>query len=72
MLESPCYDRLTQTDCPDRTEGCSTHCDRWKKYERLRNATYEKKNRERELDLDYDDLRHRCFARGAKRKYGRR
>lgn len=38
--DPPCYDKQTHTDCPDRYVGCSAKCEKWSKYESLRDASY--------------------------------
>lgn len=57
MFESPCYDRKTKTDCPDRCPGCSATCEEWKKYEKKRNKEYEQRHRQKEdLGLHIDHV----------------
>ena len=42
-LESPCYDRETKTDCPDRCGGCQIKCERWQAYVVERQKVYDKR-----------------------------
>lgn len=37
---SPCYDRETKEDCPDRQVGCAKTCERWAKYIEKREKVY--------------------------------
>ena len=46
MIISPCYNLITKTDCPDRKVGCSSKCEKWKKYEAMRNEEYERRQME--------------------------
>ena len=42
-LESPCYDRKTKTDCPDRCGGCQVKCEKWQAYVVERQKVYDKR-----------------------------
>ena len=43
MIDSPCWDKETKTDCPDRAAGCAAHCDRWLEYTVERNKDYRRR-----------------------------
>lgn len=34
MLEAPCFNRITKTDCPDRKAGCAVKCEKWALWEK--------------------------------------
>ena len=40
MLKNPCRNHKTKEDCPDRHVGCHTTCDKWRRYEEIRNTEY--------------------------------
>jgi hypothetical protein len=39
-MKNPCYDSINKIDCANRCAGCSTNCEKWKKYEEDRNKKY--------------------------------
>ena len=39
-MNSPCYDPVTKTDCPNRCQACSITCEKWARYSESRNAEY--------------------------------
>lgn len=43
MMENPCYNTLTRTDCPNRSSGCAVNCPKWAKYVKERDENYEKR-----------------------------
>lgn len=42
-MTNPCYDKRTNTDCPDRKAGCASSCPKWQEYEKIRNEGYKEK-----------------------------
>ena len=42
-MTNPCYDKRTNTDCPDRKAGCASSCPKWQEYEKIRNEGYKAK-----------------------------
>lgn len=40
MLRPPCYNRVTKTDCPDRSVTCHGTCKKWAEYEAERDVEY--------------------------------
>ena len=38
-IDSPCYDKKTHTDCPNRRIGCRQSCQAWEIYEAFKNRT---------------------------------
>lgn len=41
--EPPCYDRSTDTDCPNRCGGCQLKCEKWAAYVIERDKVYEQR-----------------------------
>ena len=39
----PCYDPVAKKDCEKRVVGCHDTCEKWKAWEEVRNAGYEKR-----------------------------
>lgn len=52
LRQSPCYNRRTSTDCPNRRAGCSANCEKWQKYVNERNEEYEKRHAENRARYD--------------------
>lgn len=46
MLQPPCYDPRTHTDCPLRTISCHTTCDKWQAFEKVKAEHYAKREQE--------------------------
>lgn len=44
-MESPCFDKKTKTDCPDRHKGCANTCSRWATYVSERDKEYQRRRR---------------------------
>ena len=44
-MKQPC-----ERDCPDRHAGCGSTCPEWKKYVKWRNAEYERRAHQHEID----------------------
>ena len=40
MNPSPCFDKKTMTDCPERVLHCRSTCPKWKAYEEQKKAEY--------------------------------
>jgi hypothetical protein len=51
-LQSPCYDRGTQTDCPNRGLGCRNDCAEWKQFEAAKREEYRTKMVQHERESD--------------------
>jgi hypothetical protein len=43
VIESPCYDTKTKTDCPRRCEGCAINCPEWAEYVEKRDEARRKR-----------------------------
>lgn len=74
LKDSPCYNRRTNTDCPDRKAGCSRECEKWQKYVNERNEMYEQRQAENRARYDLyvasDERRNKFLkevGRGRKR-----
>lgn len=66
-VPSPCYDPKTKSDCPDRSAGCSKHCDKWRKHREDLRQKYKERERIGKATDSY------CIARktrGRDRHYG--
>ena len=46
MIDNPCYDRKTKTDCPERKAYCGVDCPKWKAYEEARAQEYARRKTE--------------------------
>ena len=68
MIKPPCYNEETKTDCPDRTYGCHERCEKWSKYEKLRNEEYRKRLMESEARNAHFEHWDRINGNGGKRK----
>mgnify|MGYP007072985820 CR=1 FL=1 len=58
-IESPCYNRETHTDCPNRYVGCRQSCQAWEIYQAQKDALADKKIKEHNKETDivlYDIL----------------
>lgn len=42
-VQSPCFDRLTKQDCPERSENCHNDCPRWAEYVKERDKEYQRR-----------------------------
>ena len=40
MTPSPCFDKKTMTDCPERKLHCRSTCPKWKTYEEQKKLEY--------------------------------
>ena len=40
MIQNPCYDLLTKTDCPRRCVGCRSSCTEWAFYMKAKEEEY--------------------------------
>lgn len=58
MLQNPCYNTQTKTDCPKRCAGCATTCPEWAKYTQERNKMYEQRAAENRAKHDAGELAH--------------
>lgn len=43
MIENPCYDRKTKTDCTKRKSGCHATCKEWAIYQAAKNEEYRRR-----------------------------
>ena len=50
MITNPCYDPVTKTDCPHRTQGCAKNCPWWKDYVTERDADYKERRDSQMVD----------------------
>jgi hypothetical protein len=50
IMDNPCYDKKTSTDCKDRCAGCASNCKKWKEYVAERDKNYTEKNKHSEID----------------------
>ena len=62
-MKQPCA-----RDCPRRSATCAATCKEWKEYVKARNAEYEQKQREREVD----DVSFSITSKNIHRKFSRR
>lgn len=57
-MKNPCFNKETRTDCPKRCAGCAVNCPEWATYEKERNAEYERRRIQFEIDsISYDGIR---------------
>ena len=42
-VQSPCFDRLTKQDCPERCENCHNDCPQWAEYVKERDKEYQRR-----------------------------
>ena len=57
-MKNPCFNEETRTDCPKRRAGCAVDCPEWAAYEKERNAEYERRRIQFEVDsISYDGIR---------------
>ena len=66
MASNPCFNKKTGTDCPNRTLGCHTTCEKWITYEKNRDEDYKKKEKQRQknvADFEYLTRKYKKFRR---------
>lgn len=63
-VQSPCFDRLTRRDCPERCENCHNDCPRWAEYVKERDKEYQR----RKAASMYTEGFNKQITRGLKRK----
>lgn len=70
-MKNPCFNRETRTDCPRRHAGCAVDCPDWAAYVKERDAEYERRKIQFEVDsISYDGMR-KAQARYIKREINR-
>lgn len=69
MIDNPCFDVKTKTDCSDRHCGCSADCRKWKDYVELREQLYKHRRYENDFYGHMVDRKDRLHNyHGNKRK----
>ena len=63
MREHPC-----KKDCPDRTPGCGATCEEWQKYVKERNAEYEQRAKQQELEEMFFDSKVKVIRKNFQRR----
>lgn len=64
-VQSPCFDRLTKQDCPERCENCHNDCPRWAEYVKERDKEYQR----RKAASLYTEGHDKQITRGLKKKH---
>lgn len=76
MLNSPCFNKETKTDCPDRKGGCAVNCPKWAKYVEEREEEYQQRKIEcdaKQLAMrEYYDYRAKVQRRRIRNKWSRK
>lgn len=68
MFMPPCYDPVTRKDCEKRVLGCHDTCEKWKAYEKLRNAEYDKRKQCLEVNCITRQQKDKAYAEFVKRR----
>lgn len=68
MKQSPCYDKVNKTDCPDRTVGCGISCKRWAEYVEKRDAEYNRRKLEQLGETASQEIRETKYLKGIQRR----
>lgn len=68
MMNSPCFDAKSKTDCPRRCAGCAKDCQEWDEYVRQRNAMYDERLRYSETGNDIREARGKMAIAAMKKK----
>lgn len=57
-MKHPCFNEETRTDCSRRHAGCAVDCPDWAAYVKERDAEYERRKIQFEVDsISYDGIR---------------
>ena len=51
-MESPCYNRYSHEDCPNRGEGCSVTCERWAMHLKVRELEYKQRRKQADAEAN--------------------
>lgn len=65
VIEPPCYDKGSKTDCPDRHVGCASTCPKWAEYVENRDEEY----RQKEIRANAKLLRDDAYHKEARKRY---
>lgn len=49
-MKNPCFNEETRTDCPKRCAGCAVSCPDWAAYVKERDAEYERRKEQADID----------------------
>ena len=63
MREHPC-----KKDCPDRAAGCGATCPDWQKYVKERDAEYEQRKKQHELNQMFFDAKIKVIRKSFNRR----
>ena len=69
MIQNPCYDKKTHTDCSKRHQGCSINCTEWQTYVEKRNQAYEEKKKQQEAIQGICEHKQRFRDRALKKRH---
>lgn len=68
MIDNPCFDRKTHTDCPKRAVGCDVDCPEWATYVAKREKIYHERKAQNDANSAISDHKFMRRARW-QRKY---
>lgn len=73
---SPCFNKETKTDCPNRHAGCAINCEKWAEWEERKQSIYMSNKNKNEAYLIAEKYHRKAVQKsksksnGRKRRYG--